>query len=101
MISDFNVITSISESTRSGGRLSDRNQFSNWLNQLGLIDLGYPSSLFNWAKGVSNTTRIQRCLDKAVCNQDWKLGWPEALVRHLERVFSNHALILLNFNPHI
>lgn len=69
MIGDFNSITCRSECSKHGGRLADRVQFANWINQIGFIDLGFSSSPFTWAKGVSNYTRIQRSLDRALCNQ--------------------------------
>lgn len=34
------------------------------------------------------------------CNIDREVQWPDAFMQHLQRVYSDHVPILLNFNHH-
>lgn len=98
MRGDFNVINCRNACSRNGRNLADHVFFTNWLNQLRLIDLDFFPSPFTWARGVKNCTRIQRCLDRAVCNIEWRVEWQEVYAKHLDCVFSDHAPLLLQFD---
>lgn len=46
MMGDFNAIKASSERSRSEGNLLDRVNFENWINDLGLIDMGFLGALY-------------------------------------------------------
>lgn len=98
LIGDFNAITNSNESSGSGGLLNRRFRFAEWINELGLIDLGFVGSKYTWARGNYAHTRTSRRLDRALSNMEWRISYPEAAVFHQHRVFSDHAPILLRFN---
>lgn len=96
ILGDFNAIISSHEFSRGEGRAIDRVSFGNWINMLGLIDMGFSGSHFTWSRGVSQGNHILRQLDQVLCNMEGRLFWPDGTVRHLERVYSDHAPILVN-----
>lgn len=100
LMGDFNAITSASECSRSGGSHHKRSHFTNWISSLHLIDMGFSGNPFTWARGNHSNTHIQRRLDRVLCNIEVQFQWPNAWVPHLQRVFSDHAPILLNFDQH-
>ena len=42
------------------------------------------------------TQLIQERIDRAFINTEWNVLFPEAIVRHLERIHSNHCPIMLS-----
>ncbi|XP_019160892.1 PREDICTED: uncharacterized protein LOC109157440 [Ipomoea nil] len=69
--------------------------FALWIQNEGLIDLGFSGSKLTWVKeGSVNPLKGTR-LDRALCNVDWKLRFPDVTVTHLPRISSDHAPILL------
>ena len=42
------------------------------------------------------TQLIHERIDKAFINTEWNVLFPEAIVRHLERIHSDHCLIMLS-----
>lgn len=81
-----------------GGSQSNRFHLTNWMNSIGLIDIGFSITLFTWVKRKNRATHTQRRLDGALCNMEGRTIWQEAYVHHLRRAFFNHSLILVNFN---
>lgn len=63
-----------------------------------MIDMGFSGNIFTWARGKHVHSRIERRLDKALCNMDWRTGWPNAFVQHLPQIYSDHSPILLNLD---
>lgn len=69
---------------RSGGRLKD------WIHRRAIIDMGFIGSKFTWTNN-----RIKERLDRAFCNDDWRVLFPEAFVQHLPRFKSDHYPIII------
>ncbi|KAL8154246.1 hypothetical protein V2J09_012006 [Rumex salicifolius] len=93
---DFNATRSTSEKSRQ----SDSTQrafeiFDQWIDNLHLVDLGFIGPKYTWWCGSDPSTRIAARLDRALCNVDWRLHFPEALVHHLTATHSDHASILI------
>lgn len=100
LVGDFNAICTASECSRRGGSISKRSQFFDWINSLGLIDMGFSGSPFTWAHGRHHGTHIIRRLDRVMCNVEGRLLWQDASVQHLSRDFSDHSQILITLQRH-
>ncbi|XP_021717685.1 uncharacterized protein LOC110685467 [Chenopodium quinoa] len=95
---DFNETRNMSERQGVGGFEMQRRclQFSNWMEDNDLIDLGYSGPAHTWARGESSQTYKSARLDRFISNQDWRLNFEEGVVRHLPKAFSDHCPILLS-----
>lgn len=45
-----------------------------WMNSLGLIDMGFTGSPYTWSRGQSRDTHIMRRLDRVLCNMEGGFG---------------------------
>jgi hypothetical protein len=98
---DFNDIASQDE--KSGGAPTSTRRCNNFLdnvNSCKLMDLGAVGSKFTWRGPlVQGNGRIFERLDRALGNDDWRILFPEAIVRVLPRIeFSDHHPILILLN---
>ncbi|XLR39159.1 hypothetical protein S83_023819 [Arachis hypogaea] len=94
---DFNEIKDSSE--KRGGAPTDLracNAFTNWINNCGLIDLGFISSRFTWrGPQWKSQERIFERLDRAMANSSWRNRFHEATVEVLTRMKSDHHPLLI------
>ncbi|XP_062020980.1 uncharacterized protein LOC133737451 [Rosa rugosa] len=67
-----------------------------WIDQYGLIDLGFHGSAFTWTN-----KRVKERLDTGFCNDLWKLAFPEAFIQHLPRMKSDHCPLFLQSNSSV
>lgn len=84
---DMNVV--IDRSEKTGGAPVDMNKckrFLDCVHKVGLLDLKFLGNPFTWAKGGNSP--LQSRLDRALCNADWRLSYPRAVVKHLPRIAS-------------
>lgn len=58
--------------------------------------MGYSGSAYTWVKSSTVAQPLKQRLDRALANIDWKLLFPDGFVRHLPRVFSDHAPVLVS-----
>jgi hypothetical protein len=88
---DFNDIASNAASPRRCNTFLERD------NSCKLIDLGYVGSKYTWRGPLFHGGgRIFERLDRALCNDVWRLEFPEAYVKTLTRLdFSDHHPILI------
>ena len=70
-------------------------RFQQWIDNNGLIDLGFYGPKFTWARGGSRPTRKEARLDRALCNGAWRVKFPEGVVRHLIQACSDHSPLLI------
>ncbi|XP_019198912.1 PREDICTED: uncharacterized protein LOC109192673 [Ipomoea nil] len=93
---DFNSTTcreeTLNYSSYSAHRCAD---FVNWIQDEGLIDLGFSGPPLTWMKDGQNRDSKGGRLDRALCNSVWRTRFPEARVTHLARIASDHAPIFL------
>ncbi|XP_040372858.1 uncharacterized protein LOC112194030 [Rosa chinensis] len=91
-IGDYNELYSSADknfgSTR--GRIRGLKQ---WVDHNALIDMGFIGSKFTWSNN-----RIKERLDRAFCTCDWRSYFPEAFIRHLAKMKSDHCPILLQLH---
>ncbi|GER38247.1 serine-aspartate repeat-containing protein E [Striga asiatica] len=58
-------------------------RFNRMIDQCGLIDLGYKGPTFTWQGTCRGGVRIKERLDRILANSEWRLTYPEAVVKHL------------------
>jgi hypothetical protein len=95
---DFNDIATQDEK-KGGAPVSLRkcNNFLDNINECKLIDLGAIGPKFTWRGAIVNGhERIFERLDRAMSNDEWRLIFPEAIVKVLPRIdFSDHHPIII------
>jgi hypothetical protein len=98
---DFNDIMNQSEK-KGGAPVSQRrcDKFVDRINECKLLDCGAIGPHFTWRGPMFHDgERIFERLDRALCNDEWRLGFPEAFVKVLPRVsFSDHHPLLIQLN---
>ncbi|MCH80961.1 hypothetical protein A2U01_0001739, partial [Trifolium medium] len=96
---DFNDITSMEEK-KGGVSASIRrcNKFRERISACNLLDLGAMGPKFTWRGPIYHGgQRIYERLDRALCNEKWRLSFPDGYVKVLTRVsFSDHHPILID-----
>ena len=93
---DFNETASLEERNHGGADMWRRCQrFKAWIENNGLIDVGYSGPKFTWARGLSAATRKETRLDRALCNAAWRVKFQDGTVRHLQ-AGSNHSPLLIS-----
>ncbi|XP_057746094.1 uncharacterized protein LOC130965343 [Arachis stenosperma] len=94
---DFNEIKDSSE--KKGGAAIDLNaynRFANWINESGLIDLGFIGSRFTWrGPQWEGQKRVFKRLDRGLANNQWRTIFHDATVEVLTRRRSNHHPLLI------
>jgi endonuclease/exonuclease/phosphatase family metal-dependent hydrolase len=95
---DFNDI--MSQDEKQGGALVNLRRcrvFQERVNKCKLLDLGAVGSKFTWRGPIyENGVHIFERLDRALCNDGWRVQFPNAIVRTLPRVdFSDHHPLLV------
>ncbi|XP_019190501.1 PREDICTED: uncharacterized protein LOC109184961 [Ipomoea nil] len=97
MAGDFNLVLNRDEtgnySSYSSHRISD---FVNWIQEEGIIDMGFSGPKLTWVKGGNNDAFKGARLDRAMCNTDWRNRFPGACVTHLARIAYDHAPLLIH-----
>ncbi|XP_015946659.1 uncharacterized protein LOC107471680 [Arachis duranensis] len=76
LIGDFNDISKADE--KKGGATLDMhavNRFKRWIEECGLIDMGYIGSKFTWVGGVRGGLKIYKRLDRALSNSDGRIDF--------------------------
>ncbi|XP_021756943.1 uncharacterized protein LOC110722030 [Chenopodium quinoa] len=97
---DFNDTMSMSERIGVGGSEMERRckDFSDWVNDNHLIDLGSSGPVHTWSRGLLEATYKAARLDRALVKEELRLRFDEGVVRNLTRITSDHCPILINLN---
>lgn len=96
---DFNEITAHEEKKGSSEGFTSTS-FANSSYDNNMIDLGFLGQSYTWAKSKNCPNSIKVRLDRAICNQSWRLLFLEAHVTYMPRTTSDHCLILLETYSH-
>lgn len=95
---DFNTYMSVQEHHgTSMPQLSSLEEFVDCVSQCSLIDLPYDGSPYTWVGG-RGLGIVKRRLDRILCTQRFYDQFPMVKVKHLSRITSDHAPLLLNLN---
>ena len=84
---DFNAYSSIEE--KKGSNFHDFNNinaFNDLPNQCELLDLEFSGNRYTWSRG-----RVKERLDRGIGNAEWRVLFPEALIRILPPLSSDHS----------
>ncbi|XP_019150060.1 PREDICTED: uncharacterized protein LOC109146841 [Ipomoea nil] len=93
---DFNTVLNREETSNYSSFSSHHSSdFANWIQDEGLIDMGFTGPKLTWVKDGTNETLKGAKLDRAMCNTEWRLRFPGACVTHLARVASDHAPLFI------
>ncbi|XP_058189471.1 uncharacterized protein LOC131307071 [Rhododendron vialii] len=56
---------------------SQRRRFADHVNNCNLVDLGFSGPKFTWNNGRKGMANVQKRLDRALCNEEWRNLFPE------------------------
>lgn len=68
--------------------------------------MGFMGNKYAWCNGRQGRAFDQERLDRGLANGEWRCLFPNAIVKHLPRIFSDHSPLLLdrmednNTGPH-
>lgn len=103
LVGDWTDIVSANE--QKGGGTVDSNRcrfFQGEIHRCGLLDLGYVGAKFTWhGPKWNDRDRVFKRLDRALSNISWRIRFPDAIVKTLPRVHSNHQPLCINVHPEI
>ncbi|WJX67493.1 hypothetical protein P8452_51955 [Trifolium repens] len=94
LMGDFNVYLDIADK-QGGGEINFNSmwKFQDCVQQCNLLDLGFHGPRFTWeGRGIKER------LDRALCNCDWQVKFPDCNVTHLPALKSDHRPILLKLS---
>lgn len=92
LLGDFNCTLRDGERNITGGVSTS---FADWVQSTCLIDVGFVGPLYTWNHGREAACRKSARLDRALCDDRWRVQFPEATLRHLHHFHSDHTPILL------
>ncbi|KAJ8424506.1 hypothetical protein Cgig2_017739 [Carnegiea gigantea] len=73
-------------------------KFDHWIENKGLPNLGFSGHPFTCSRGHNPTTQKLAYLDRALCNQQWRVHFEEVGVRHLLQNNPDHCSVLISPN---
>ena len=95
VMGDFNVVLHSGERTGLSLCAPSMQDFSNWINDLNLIDIPLHGLKFTWRRNNSKSR-----LDRALCDHEWLTRFPNMLLSGLCRSFSDHNALLLSMDEY-
>ena len=91
---DFNVLLYPHEKSRgSPRRVGSCNQFWKFIEDCQMRDIVFIVPKFTWGRGT-----VQERLDRFICNDKWYDINPGSMVKHLDKINSDHHPILMCLN---
>ncbi|XP_031130716.1 uncharacterized protein LOC116032354 [Ipomoea triloba] len=97
---DFNSVTSREEVSNpdcfNNAKCAD---FKEWIFQEGLVDLDFEGPKFTWMRGINTNSFRAARLDRALSSVEWRLNFPNSVVKHLPIINSDHSPLLIDCTP--
>ena len=96
MIGDFNEV--LGGEDKFGGNQINLNralEFKKCLDLCNFVDLGFVGPKYTWTDKRKISDLILERLDRCFANPVWRILYPEAVVTHLPRTFSDHHPVLI------
>lgn len=103
LIGDFNSIVSLNE-LRGGSHLYYRRKarvFSDFIIANNLLEVNFSGSKFTWCNNQAGIARKWALLDRCLLNPCCSALFETYFIKHLPRLFSDHAPLLLTLSPRI
>ncbi|KAK4734155.1 hypothetical protein R3W88_008416 [Solanum pinnatisectum] len=69
--------------------------FITCMDDCGMTDAGYIGNIHTWCNGRRGRNRINLRLDRVLQNDDWAILFPNIKVENLDRIGSDHNLMLM------
>ncbi|KAL8151165.1 hypothetical protein V2J09_020973 [Rumex salicifolius] len=92
---DFNETMSVDERSSDSNNMRRRcERFFSWVDEMGLIDLGFSGSSYTWAWGRDPECRTTTRLDRGLCNFELRDRFVDASIKHLPMMQSDHTPLL-------
>ncbi|CAN1279062.1 hypothetical protein LINPERPRIM_LOCUS16870 [Linum perenne] len=70
--------------------------FRSFINNSGLVDLGFQGNLFTWTNYKDGDEAIRSRLDRGLANTLWRTEFDKAAIVHETIIGSDHAPLILN-----
>lgn len=104
LAANFNETVSLQERSGAGGSEMARRcrDYSKWINNNGILDLGCSGPKHTWFRGKSQDTFKSARLDRGVANGDWRLRFKEGAMKNLPSASSGHRPVIVStmgFSP--
>ena len=96
MLGDFNEV--LCGEDKFGGNQVNLNralEFKGCLDECNMIDLGFAGPKYTWTNRRPISSLILERIDRCFANPMWRILYPEAVVTHLPRIFSDHCPVLI------
>ena len=92
MAGDFNDHLDDSEKRSYNSQSSNSNtrKFVDYMQNTKIIDLGCTGPKLTWTNGRKGLAKTLVRLDREMANPDWRCLFPNACVRNLPRIHSDH-----------
>lgn len=72
--------------------------FKSFIENVGLIDMGFKGVDYTWNNKRAGKENIQERLDRALINGEWRTRFPNAFISHLTGLNCDHRPLLLDTN---
>jgi len=98
-LGDFNVV--ISADDYKGGVAPNQvscNEFLDWINNNNLTSMPFSDPCYTWSNGRRGLKRIDRKIDKALCNEECLDEWSSCTYQVLVKNYSNHSPVTSSFS---
>lgn len=96
LLADFKCAVKAEERNSKSGASSG---FVEWVNQRGLIDLGFSGPRYTWNHEMDIQTRRFARLGRGLCDVEWRKFSQTVTVQHLTHSHSDHCPIQLSLEP--
>ena len=99
MVGDFNEV--LCGEDKFGGSQINLNRamdFKACLDTCRFVDLGFAGPKYTWSNKRQITDLILERIDRCFANSLWRILYPEAIVTHLPRTFSDHHPVLIELS---
>lgn len=67
-----------------------------FMDSRGFVELGYSRRNFTWSNGRSSLASIWERLDRSIANVQWRIHFPNAVVKHYGITNSDHVPLIIN-----
>ncbi|KAF7821258.1 reverse transcriptase [Senna tora] len=101
LIGDFNQVLRPSETLSTNLNIPGAEDFENFPNDAGLINLHPQGNWFTWTNGRLGEDAIWERLDRAVCNVQWLNVFPQSSMFCLPLYSSNHSPFVVTLHENV